>query len=148
MLIMFIGIKVDPSWTYKASLYYRFPRSTSFSGSLIMSLKSSSRTVLAFASLNISGSQSKWIQLNTTLQATTTPSDNNNVFCITLDGADAANQTINFSLFSLFPPTYKGRENGMRMDIAEVGVELIDCVKPGELKIIYTDTCFIETIIF
>jgi len=82
------------------------------------------------------------------LQATTTPSDNNNVFCITLDGADAANQTINFSLFSLFPPTYKGRENGMRMDIAEVGVELIDCVKPGELKIIYTDTCFIETIIF
>lgn len=125
---------MDPSWAYKASLYYRFPRSTSFSGSLTMSLRSSSGTVLTSASLNISGSQTKWTQLTTTLQAKTGPSDNNNVFCVTLDGADAANQTINFSLFSLFPPTYKGRENGMRIDIAEVGVVLIIYVRLGELK--------------
>jgi alpha-N-arabinofuranosidase len=133
---MVTGIKVDPSWTYKASLYYRFPQSASFSGSLTMSLRSSSGTVLASASLNISGSQTKWMQLNTTLQATTAPSDNNNVFCVTLNGAAATNQTVNFSLFSLFPPTYKGRDNGMRMDIAEVGVELIIYVRPGELKMI------------
>jgi alpha-N-arabinofuranosidase len=133
---MVTGIKVDPSWTYKASLYYRFPQSASFSGSLTMSLRSSSGTVLASASLNISGSQTKWMQLNTTLQATTAPSDNNNVFCVTLNDAAAANQTVNFSLFSLFPPTYKGRDNGMRMDIAEVGVGLVIYVRPGELKMI------------
>lgn len=130
MLIMLIGIKVDPSWTYKASLYYRSPQSTSFSGSLMMSLRSSSGIVLASTLLNISGSQTKWLQLNATLQAKSGPSDDNNVFCVTLDGADAANQTINFSLFSLFPPTYKGRENGMRIDIAEVGVGLSIYIRP------------------
>lgn len=120
MLSSSIGIKVDPTWTYKASLNYRFPQVTSFSGSLTMSLRSSSGIVLASASLNISGSQTKWIQLNATLQAKAAPSDNNNVFCVTVDGADAANQTVNFALFSLFPPTYNDRENGMRIDIANV----------------------------
>lgn len=39
---------------------------------------------------------------------------------MTLDGAQAADQTINFAMLSLFPPTYKNRPNGMRIDIAEV----------------------------
>jgi hypothetical protein len=40
---------------------------------------------------------------------------------VTVDGASASGQTIFFSLFSLFPPTFKNRPNGMRMDIATVG---------------------------
>lgn len=115
-----IGIKVDSAWTYNASLYYRFPNATSFSGTLKISLQSSSSAVLASTSLRISGSQTNWTQLKTTLIPKVNVLDTNNTFTVTMDGADAAGQSINFALFSLFPPTYKGRENGMRMDIAEV----------------------------
>ena len=37
-----------------------------------------------------------------------------------MNGTEAAGETIHLAMFSLFPPTYKGRENGMRIDIAEV----------------------------
>ena len=46
---------------------------------------------------------------------------------VTLDGAQAAGETIHFAMLSLFPPTYKGRENGMRIDIAEVGQSAASC---------------------
>lgn len=31
----------------------------------------------------------------------------------------AINGSLDFNLISLFPPTYKGRKNGMRIDIVE-----------------------------
>ncbi|RYP13832.1 hypothetical protein DL765_006704 [Monosporascus sp. GIB2] len=43
----------------------------------------------------------------------------NNTFAITFDAAGTANGSLDFNLISLFPPTYKGRKNGMRIDIAE-----------------------------
>ena len=62
---------------------------------------------------------------------TLTPSraapNNNNSFVVMLDGAEAAGETIHFAMISLFPPTYKGRENGMRIDIAEVSKIMIAC---------------------
>lgn len=45
-----------------------------------------------------------------------------------LDLADeaqgTANGTLDFNLISVFPPTYKGRKNGLRIDIAEALEEL------------------------
>jgi alpha-N-arabinofuranosidase len=35
-----------------------------------------------------------------------------------------SNGTLDFNLISLFPPTYKGRKNGLRIDIAEALEEL------------------------
>ncbi|KAF9003407.1 arabinofuranosidase [Cyathus striatus] len=52
------------------------------------------------------------------LKPTTTPSSTSNLFTITLDGASASGQTVNFAMLSLFPPTFKNRANGMRVDIA------------------------------
>jgi alpha-L-arabinofuranosidase len=43
----------------------------------------------------------------------------NNTFAITFDSARAPNGTLDFNLISLFPPTYKNRKNGLRVDIAE-----------------------------
>ncbi|RYP78914.1 hypothetical protein DL771_000299 [Monosporascus sp. 5C6A] len=43
----------------------------------------------------------------------------NNTFAITFDAAGAAHGSLDFNLISLFPPTYKGRKNGMRIDLAE-----------------------------
>ncbi len=54
------------------------------------------------------------------LKPSKTASNTNNTFTVTVDGKEAAGETINFAMFSLFPPTFKGRANGMRMDVAQV----------------------------
>lgn len=116
------GIKVDSSWTYKASFYYRFPASSSFSGTLTAGLRTNGGTVLAQATTQIRGTATSWTKVNLDLRPTTSAPDNDNSFFISVDGAAAAGQTINFALLSLFPPTFKNRPNGMRIDIAEVRV--------------------------
>lgn len=113
------GIKIDSAWTYNASLYYRFPSASAFSGILTLGLNSSSGTILASNSTTISGAQTTWKQVFLTLHPTASASDNNNTFFVTVDGAAAAGETINFAMFSLFPPTYKDQPNGMRIDISE-----------------------------
>lgn len=115
-----IGINVNASWTYNASLYYRFPNTSTFTGPLSISLLSSAGTILASQSFNISGTSTNWTQLNATLTPISSGPDTNNTFAVTVDGTAASGETINFAMLSLFPPTYKGRVNGMRMDIAEV----------------------------
>lgn len=47
--------------------------------------------------------------------------DLTNNFTVTVDGESMAGQTVTFALFSLFPPTWEGQSNGMRMDLAQVG---------------------------
>ncbi|PCH45068.1 glycoside hydrolase family 51 protein [Wolfiporia cocos MD-104 SS10] len=113
------GINVNTSWTYNASLYYRFPSASSFSGKLTLGLESSDGTILASNSTAISGSQTTYENVFLTLTPTETPSNNNNSFFVTVDGSEAAGETINFAMFSLFPPTYNNRPNGIRIDIAE-----------------------------
>ncbi|PCH45070.1 glycoside hydrolase family 51 protein [Wolfiporia cocos MD-104 SS10] len=113
------GINVNTSWTYNASLYYRFPSASSFSGKLTLGLESSDGTILASNSTTISGSQTTYENVFLTLTPTKAPLNNNNSFFVTVDGSEAAGETINFAMFSLFPPTYKNRPNGIRIDIAE-----------------------------
>ena len=69
--------------------------------------------------VGVTGSQTKWkkvqVFLNTNIAADSTA----NMFMITVDGKSAG-ESIHFAMLSLFPPTFKNRENGMRVDIAEV----------------------------
>lgn len=60
-----------------------------------------------------------YIQLNGTIQNTVWAPDVNNTFGITMDASQVAGQTFYFDLISLFPETFKGRQNGLRPDIAE-----------------------------
>lgn len=109
-------------WTYEASFYYKFPVASSFDGVATVTLQSASSEVYASASVPISGTQTTWDQINVSLTPTSFPASTANNFTITFDGANAASQTINFAMFSLFPPTFKGRENGLRIDIATVRI--------------------------
>ncbi|KAI0076533.1 glycoside hydrolase family 51 protein [Panus rudis PR-1116 ss-1] len=120
----FWGIKVDSSWTYDASLYYKFPTSSSFSGTLTLSLRNAAGQTLASNSTTIRGSQTSWAQVHLTLKPSSTPSALNNQFFVTIDNNSGSTQTVNFAMFSLFPPTFKNRPNGMRIDIAEALVEM------------------------
>jgi len=45
--------------------------------------------------------------------------NSNNTFSVTFDSAGVSGGALDFNLISLFPPTYKGRKNGLRIDIAE-----------------------------
>ncbi|KAJ7597801.1 hypothetical protein C8J56DRAFT_1041974 [Mycena floridula] len=98
----FWGIKVQEGWTYKGSFY---AKSSSFTGTIAASLKST---------------RSSWKKFTFEFTPTTSALNDDNLFSISVDGQQAAGKTIFFGLlFSLFPPTFKGRENGMRIDLAE-----------------------------
>ncbi|OJT01748.1 hypothetical protein TRAPUB_7804 [Trametes pubescens] len=120
----FWGIKVDSASTYKASLFFRFPTSTSFSGALTVGLQTNAGKILAQNSTQIRGTTTKWTQVNLDLHPTASASDVSNSFFVTIDGAAGAGQTINFAMFSLFPPTFKNRPNGIRADLAETLTEM------------------------
>ncbi|KAH9852567.1 glycoside hydrolase family 51 protein [Lenzites betulinus] len=120
----FWGIKVNSTWTYKASLFFRFPTSSSFSGALTVGLQTNGGQVLAQNSTQIRGTTTKWTQVNLDLHPTASAPDVSNSFFVTIDGAAGAGQTINFAMFSLFPPTFKNRANGIRVDLAETLAEM------------------------
>ncbi|KAG2358998.1 glycoside hydrolase family 51 protein [Suillus spraguei] len=113
------GINVNASWTYNASFYYKFPSASKFSGKFIVMLQSSVGAIYANASVPISGSTTTWKQVIVYLTPSSSPVSTTNIFTVTVDGASAIGETINFAMFSLFPPTFKGRANGLRMDIAQ-----------------------------
>ncbi|KAA1476576.1 alfa-L-arabinofuranosidase precursor [Dentipellis sp. KUC8613] len=120
----FWGINVNASWTYEASLFFRFPDALpSTSPSLNFSLTSTTGTVFASKAVTIKPSAS-WTQVNVTLKPTRSAPSTANNFTVTFDGAALAGSTVNFALISLFPPTFKSQKNGMRADIAEALEEL------------------------
>ncbi|EIW76868.1 glycoside hydrolase family 51 protein [Coniophora puteana RWD-64-598 SS2] len=115
----YYGINVNSSWTYNASFYYRFPEVSDFSGDATVALQSASGEIYASAQIPVSGSQTTWTQVYAQLTPSTSPSSTANNFTVTFDSSAAGN-TINFAMFLLFPPTFKDRANGMRIDVAEV----------------------------
>lgn len=116
------GINVVAGSAYTATFFFRFPTASTFSGNLVVGLQTTGGSVLASATTAISGSQTTWKQVTVTLNPTITPSSTANLFTITLDGAAGSGQTIHFAMLSLFPPTFKNRANGMRVDIASVSL--------------------------
>ncbi|KAK4704830.1 alpha-L-arabinofuranosidase, partial [Phenoliferia sp. Uapishka_3] len=113
----FWGISVKPSWNYTASFYVK--SSSALASPINVSLTNIDGTVLATEVAVPSGSVTdSWTQYTTILYPTSTPSSVNNSLQVTFDAGDKGGE-IYFALFSLFPPTYKGRENGLRIDLME-----------------------------
>ncbi|KAI1746770.1 alpha-N-arabinofuranosidase A [Xylaria castorea] len=61
----------------------------------------------------------EWVQHEFTLTPQKNAPSSNNTFAITFEAAGLKSASLDFNLISLFPPTFKGRENGMRIDIVE-----------------------------
>ncbi|KAF8804774.1 glycoside hydrolase family 51 protein [Phlegmacium glaucopus] len=118
------GIKVTANTPYKASFYYRFQNSSQFHGTLNVGLQDEGGAILATQAVSVTGSQTTWKQIQVLLKANITARSTANMFAITVDGSSAARENIHFAMLSLFPPTYKNRENGMRVDIAEALSEM------------------------
>ncbi|KAF9469657.1 glycoside hydrolase [Collybia nuda] len=116
------GIKVQEDWKYKGSFW---AKSESFSGTITVSLKSTCGTV--FTKKDTNGISKEWKKFTFEFQPSKSATDDNNVFSVVVDGKAAAGKTIYFGMFSLFPPTFRGRENGMRIDLAEA----LDATQPS-----------------
>jgi len=117
------GIPVRPNTTYRASFYAKGSRG--FSGPLTISIESSEGAT-TFASATVSGVTDKWEKYDVPL--TTGPVTPTAAARFVI--AAASTGTLNFSLVSLFPPTYKERANGNRMDI----MQLLADMKPKFLR--------------
>lgn len=108
----FWGIPVKPSTTYQVSFFAK--ASSGFSGPVMVSLESADGKT-HFASAKLSGLSGEWRKFETTLKTTRVPASKDNVFKLTTSTPG----TLWLQQVSLFPPTYKNRENGMRPDIMQ-----------------------------
>ncbi|KAF9476812.1 alfa-L-arabinofuranosidase precursor [Pholiota conissans] len=117
------GFHIATNTPYKASFSYRFPTSSGFRGNLVVTLQDGVGTVLATNRVPISGSQTTWKQVQVTLSTTLVSGSDENMFGVAVEGQGGAG-AIRFAMLSLFPPTFKNRENGMRADIAEALAEM------------------------
>lgn len=78
---------------------------------------SHSGTVYADHNLTVNSTASEFQQFETSFNSSASP-DGDNEWHLTFDGAKAAGSTLNFGYVQLFPPTYRGRPNGLRNDLA------------------------------
>ncbi|MGH7969447.1 MAG: hypothetical protein ACREIC_12040, partial [Limisphaerales bacterium] len=98
---------------------------TGYHGSVTVSIESLDGKT-SFASAEISGLTSEWKKFETKLRTKKVPASKENVFKITTKTAG----TLWLQNVSLFPPTYKNRQNGNRVDI----MEMLAAMKPKFLR--------------
>ena len=117
------GIPVEPQTNYKVSLYAK--AAEGLAGPLTVSLENAAGKT-TFASAEISGLTTAWKKFETKLKTENVPASKDNVFKLTTKTP----ATLWLQNVSLFPPTYKNRENGNRPDI----MELLAAMKPRFLR--------------
>jgi alpha-L-arabinofuranosidase len=119
----FWGIAVKPSTTYRVSFFAK--AASGFTGPVTVNLESADGKT-TFASAKVSGLKGEWKKFEATLKTTRVQASKDNVFKLTTTTPG----TFWLQNVSLFPPTYKKRENGNRADI----MELLAAMKPKFLR--------------
>jgi alpha-N-arabinofuranosidase len=117
------GIPVQPNTIYRASFYAK--ASGGYSGPLNVGIESGDGAT-TYASGTVPAVTDKWQKYSVNLKTGQVQSTNAARFVI----SGASKGTLNFNLVSLFPPTYKDRANGNRVDI----MQLLADMKPGFLR--------------
>lgn len=107
-----IGVQVQQ---YTGSFWVK----GSYKGEFTASLKSDiTNETFATAQVQSQASPNEWVQHNYTFTPTSAAPNSNNSFYLTFDKSGVTGGSLDFTLISLFPPTYKNRPNGLRVDIA------------------------------
>jgi alpha-N-arabinofuranosidase len=117
------GIPVKPETTYRVSFWAR--TSPGFKGTLTASIESNDGGTV-WASASVARATPEWKKYTATLRTSKVAPSATNRFVI----SSATPGTVWLSLVSLFPPTYKNRPNGNRVDI----MELLAAMKPSFLR--------------
>ena len=122
------GVPVTPGTTYHLSLYAK--ASASFGGGLTASLEAGNGRIWASAALPaLTGNWAKYTATLTTPEGIPATLDNRLV--ISTGAAAAAGGSAWFAMVSLFPPTYDGTPNGLRIDL----MQKIAALHPGYLRV-------------
>ncbi|KAJ4298197.1 hypothetical protein N0V90_006096 [Kalmusia sp. IMI 367209] len=97
----------------------------SYEGSFTASLQSN-LTDEVFGSVEVVSKavEDEWTEHEFELVPEKDAPSSNNTFAITFDAAGTKDGSLDFNLISLFPPTFKNRKNGLRLDIAEALAEM------------------------
>lgn len=114
------GIDVQPQ-TYSGEFYIEGTYNGPIKAALV-----SSTTGQTFAStkIQVTSKTGNWTHVTYTLTSKKAAEDINNVLQLTFQSAQATDGSLHFNFISLFPPTYKNRANGMRIDLMEALAEL------------------------
>lgn len=109
------GIEVKKQ-TYTGSFWVRGAYNGSFTAALASNL-----TADVFGSVEVQSKSvaDQWTEHTYELVPTKDAPNTNNTLSITFDPAGASAGSLDFNLISLFPPTYKNRKNGLRIDLAQ-----------------------------
>ncbi|VBB44752.1 Carbohydrate binding domain protein (fragment) [uncultured Paludibacter sp.] len=124
----FWGINVVAGQQYKLSFFAKCDNN--FNGKAVASLVDANFTV--YAADTISEITSEWKKYTCVLTAK--GSNSNARFAISFNSKG----TVWLDMVSLFPPTYKNRENGLRPDLAQ----LLEDMKPKFMR--FPGGCFVE----
>ncbi|KAJ5366732.1 hypothetical protein N7541_000673 [Penicillium brevicompactum] len=101
-----------------------------YSGTVNLQLVGSkSGQVYADHNLTVKSTKSKFTEFQTRFNTTYSP-DGYNEWHLTFDGSKVDGSSLNFGYIQLFPPTFKGRENGLRDDLAS----FLDEIHPNFLR--------------
>jgi len=117
------GIPVRPRTTYRASFFAK--AADGFTGPVTLSLESEDGATV-YASTKVSRISGEWKKYEVRLRTKGVPASKDNVFKLAMTTPG----TIWLQNISLFPPTYKNRENGNRADL----MELLAAMKPRFLR--------------
>jgi alpha-N-arabinofuranosidase len=117
------GIPVRPNTTYKASFYAK--GSSDFTGPLTLTIESNDGKT-TYASATVPGITTQWKKFEVPISIAAAPETADTRFVISA----GSKGTFWLSLVSLFPPTYKNRPNGNRVDLSELLADL----KPSFLR--------------
>jgi alpha-N-arabinofuranosidase len=118
-----IGFKNEGYWgmdvkqqKYTGSFWVKGDYEGSFTASLESNLTSDVFGSVDVPSKSVAGD---WTEHSFELTPEMDAPNSNNTFSITFDSSGSSSGALDFNLISLFPPTYKNRKNGLRVDIAE-----------------------------
>jgi alpha-N-arabinofuranosidase len=117
------GIPVKPETTYRLSFFAK--AAAGFTGAVTVSIESADGKT-SFASAEIPGVTAEWKKFETALKTKDVPASKENVFKLTTKTPG----TLWLQNVSLFPPTYRNRENGNRVDL----MEMLAAMKPKFLR--------------
>ncbi|KAI0108860.1 alpha-N-arabinofuranosidase A [Nemania sp. FL0031] len=102
--------------TYQGSFWVRGDYSGYFTASLQSNITGER---FGLAKIKSRSQADKWVEHEFALTPNKNAPNSNNTFAITFEAADLKSASLDFNLISLFPPTFKGRKNGMRVDIVD-----------------------------
>jgi alpha-N-arabinofuranosidase len=127
----FYGMNIQAQ-NYTGSLYYRqLPRAHVAGGELNIGISdSTSHTMYGMTAIDVSNAPvNSWFYFSFTIPVFATAPSTDNVLFVEFPAGSQGD--FEFNLISCFPPTFKNRINGARIDIAQAFADL----KPGYLRL-------------